>query len=76
MKAGVRVRHGYSKSGITNFDTQRMLFLAAESSRIMYDSICEIEISSTHEGPKSIAWQLFVAEMKLAGRNIANERAC
>ena len=75
VKAGVRVRHGYSKSGITNFGSQRMLSVATESSRIMYDSICEIKTSSTHEGPKSIAWQLIVAGMKHSGRNIANERA-
>ena len=70
VKAGVRVRHGHWKGGYTNFGSQRILSLATEKSRIMYESVCGFTTSSTPEGPKSTAQPLMVAEMKPNGGNI------
>ena len=75
VKAGVRVRHGHWKGGYTNFGSQRILSLATEKSRIMYESVCGFTTSSTPEGPKSTAQPLMVAEMKPYGGNIAFKSA-
>ena len=71
VKAGVRVRHEHWKGGYTNFGSQRILSLATEKSRIMYESVCGFTTSSTPEGPKSTAQPLMVAEMKPYGGNVA-----
>ena len=75
VKAGVRVRHGHLNVGYTNFGSQRMLSLAIDKSRILYESVCGFTTSSTPEGPKSTAQPLMVAEMKPYGANVAFKRA-